>query len=378
MTWLLLVLALSSPPPQSSAAALGRAGWLAIDEGRAQAAAEAFDAALKQAPTDPSLLLGAGVAAHLLGRTDEARRALAGALRIDPSLTNASLLLGEILYRAGDVDDAIGVYEQALANAPADTQLARRLKRWRSEAELHSRFDQRLGDHFTVLFEGPAEAALAEAAVTILEGAYWRIGTALNTYPVDVMTVVLYTREQFRDITQSPTWAGGVFDGRIRVPVQGALQNPRDFERVLTHEFTHALVRSVAVRNVPTWLNEGLAVTFEGGSVELRQGGTSTRVPETTALAAARQQLRSADSRPSLASLEGSFASLDAPAAVIAYAESAAAVQSMLDLGGPNAIAGLLIDIGRGLPFPEAFQRNLLMSYGEFQRIVFSSSPPRD
>jgi hypothetical protein len=107
--------------------------------------------------------------------------------------------------------------------------------------------------------------------VAILEAAYWRIGTALYTYPADVITVVLYTREQFRDVTRSPEWAGGAFDGRIRVPVLGALQNIKEFERVLTHEFTHALVRSIAPRGVPTWLNEGLAVLFEGSNLARRE-----------------------------------------------------------------------------------------------------------
>ncbi len=101
------------------------------------------------------------------------------------------------------------------------------------------------------MFEGPAEAELADRAVTALEADYWRIGTALSMYPTGVITVILYTREQFRDITKSPSWAGGSFDGRIRVPVQGALQNSVEFERVLAHEFTHALIQSVAARGVP-------------------------------------------------------------------------------------------------------------------------------
>lgn len=344
---LVLVASLQAQAP----ADLGRAGWAAINAGRISEAAARFDEALKKAPTDPSLLLGAGVAAHLGGHSDEARRRLTDALRIEPALTGASLLLGEILYRSGDLDGAIAVYEQALANAPANAQLAKKLEVWRKESDLHSRFGQKLGDHFTVLFEGPAEAALAEKAVAILESAYWRIGTALNSYPADVITVVLYTREQFRDITQSPAWAGGLYDGRIRIPVQGALQNPAEFERVLSHEFTHALVKGVAPRAVPQWLNEGLAITFEGSDASKRDA-----------------QLRAAKTRPTLSSLEGSFASLDRQRAVVAYAESAAAVQAMLDLGGQTAISGLLADLGRGLSFADAFERNMLMSYAAFQQ----------
>src|SRR2546425_8800921 len=88
-------------------------------------------------------------------------------------------------------------------------------------------FQRTLSPHFTVLFEGPAEQRLAAAAVDALEAAYWRIGTALLAYPPTVITVVLYTDEQFRDVTRSPAWAGGVFDGKIRVPMRGALNDPR-------------------------------------------------------------------------------------------------------------------------------------------------------
>ena len=229
------------------------------------------------------------MAAHLQGREDEARRFLVDALKIDPALTAASLLLGNVLYQAGDIDGAIDVYQQALTHAPDHPQLTKQLDAWRKEAALHSGFGRKLGDHFTVLFEGPAEAELADRAVAILESAYWRIGTALYTYPADVITVILYTREQFRDITQSPEWAAGAFDGRIRLPVQGALQNRAQFERVLSHEFTHALIQSVASRGVPFWLHEGLAVCFEGSDLarkeeQVRQAETRLAAHEARAV----------------------------------------------------------------------------------------------
>lgn len=335
------------PSPQQ----LSRAAWDALNAGRLVDAAAAFDEALKAAPREPTLLVGSALVAHLQSRTDAARRNLIDALAIDPSLTPASLLLGEILYRSGDLDGAIGIYEQALALAPANAQLSKRLDAWRKESALHSRFGQKLGDHFTVLFEGPAEAALAERAVAILEAAYWRIGTALYTYPIDVITVVLYTREQFRDITQSPAWAGGAFDGRIRVPVRGALENLPEFERVLSHEFTHALVRSVAPRGVPVWLNEGLAVRFEGGDLSKEQ-----------------DEVRRAPKRPSLAELERSFGALGGKEARLAYAESALAATALLEQAGAPAVINLLEAVGRGTSFDEAFLRFIQISYADFQK----------
>jgi hypothetical protein len=59
-----------------------------------------------------------------------------------------------------------------------------------------------------------------------------------------------HTEQQFRDITRTPAWAGGQYDGRIRIPVAGASQQPELFKRVLTHELTHAIVAGIAPAGV--------------------------------------------------------------------------------------------------------------------------------
>lgn len=351
LAFILVMAAAPVPAQRLTPAQHARAGWEALDAGRLREAAASFDEALEGAPQEPSVLLGAGVAAYRLGQSDTARRYLLDALRVSPALTAASVLLGEVLYRAGDLRGAIQFYEQALVHAPDDPRLATKVEAWRSEAAMHERFGQKLGDHFTVLFEGPAEAELAQKAVVVLEAAYWRIGAALYTYPAEPISVVLYTREQFRNVTQSPDWAGGAYDGRIRVPVQGAMKSSREFERVLTHEFTHALVRTLAPRGVPQWLNEGLAMYFEGSDI-------SKHVELTAA----------AEAKPALSVLERPFSGLERKAAALAYAQSAAAVKRLMDEAGAPAIVGILTDIGRGLSFPEAFERNTHMSYSEFQK----------
>jgi hypothetical protein len=338
-------------PQQRSPAQLSKSGWEALNAGRIQEASALFEEALRDGPQTASTLLGAGLVARLQGRNDDVRRLLVDALKIEPSLTAASLLLGSVLYQTGDIDGAIDTYQRALAFSPNHPQLTKKLADWRKEAELHSGFRQTLGDHFTVMFEGPAETELANRAVSALEADYWRIGTALSIYPSVVTTVILYTREQFRDITQSPSWAGGSFDGRIRVPVQGALQNTAEFERVLAHEFTHALIQSVAPRGVPTWLHEGLADCFDGSDIRTKE-----------------RLLQRATLRVPLGRLEASFEELTAPEASQAYAQSAVAVRQLLDDAGPIAMANLLTDIGRGIPFADAFERHMLLSYADFQK----------
>ena len=304
-------------------------------------------------PRDPSLHMGAGLAAYLLGQVSSAQQSLLRALTMSPSFTAASLLLGDIHHRNNELDEAVRVYEQALTYAPGDKTVVARLERVREEAALHRGFFQSQGAHFTVMFEGPSDEELSRKVLDVLEAAYWKVGTALLTFPERVIPVVLYTEQQFRDVTRSPGWAAAAYDGRIRVPVRGALKNPEELERVLTHEFTHALVRSVAPRGVPTWLNEGLAVMFE---------------PNGPAWSDA--QLEGSKYRLTLSRLTSGFEKLSGTQARIAYAQSGAAVRALIEQAGAPAMTALLQDIGRGDDFDAAFERRMLTTYASFAASV--------
>lgn len=340
----------AAPAPPATADGWTVAGWRALRAGAAEEATTDFAQALRLNGAAPLALLGAGTAAQMRAKADEARLYLTRALREDPSLTAASLLLGEILYRAADLDGAIGVYEQARARAPGDARLVARLEAWQREAAVHETFSSRIANHFTILFDGPADQPAAARVSELLESVYWQVGGALGTYPRDVVTVILYSKEQFRDVTQSPSWAGGLYDGRIRIPVAGRV-NEKDLRRVLTHELTHAIVYSLAPRGVPQWLNEGLAMLMERGGAVPPADAADADLP---ALA-------------TLATLEGSFATLSPEQARAAYTTSAAAVQALLDRSGPMVIVNLLTNLGNGMTFEEAFARAALMPYREFK-----------
>jgi hypothetical protein len=81
--------------------------------------------------------------------------------------------------------------------------------------------------------------------------------------PPQPITVQLYPEQQFRDVTQSPDWVGGLYDGKIRVPLGGLNRLHRRAQEVLTHELTHAVVHSKTRGNCPRWLHEGLAQIAE-------------------------------------------------------------------------------------------------------------------
>jgi tetratricopeptide (TPR) repeat protein len=237
--------------------------WQALQARDAERAEALFRRELTRTPSDPALHYGAGLAALLLGRTRDAARSLTRALELEPRLTEASLMLGEIQYREGDVDAAVRTYERASTLAPGDLEIRERLEAWRKEVATHRGLVTQNDGRFSILFEGRTDRALAEHAVKTLEAAYWRIAAALDSYPSDRITVTLYTEQQFRDLTNAPDWAAAIFDGRIRIPAAGALDRLEEFDRVLAHELTHAVVHMMAPRGVPVWLHEGLASYFE-------------------------------------------------------------------------------------------------------------------
>jgi tetratricopeptide (TPR) repeat protein len=334
-------------------ALLERAGWEALANGQAHAAAEAFREAISTDPKNARLYLGAGTAAALEHRDADAKDAFETALGLDPRLLPARAQLGQVLYRLGDTAAAIRAYEILVGETPDDRNAQSTLDRWRRELELHDRMQQAIDAHFTVSFEGPEEATLARQALDSLDRAYWRVGQVLGAYPSRPLPVVLYTADQFRDITRSPAWAAGAYDGTIRVPMRGALDSPKELDRVMAHEFTHALIRSLASRGIPTWLDEGLATALEADD-----------------LSWAEKRVQHARALP-LGDLQSGFGRLGGDQAQLAYATSALAVRRLLDEAGGFAIANLLRDLDAGVDFDSAFLHRMQLSFADFQAALF-------
>jgi tetratricopeptide (TPR) repeat protein len=350
MTSLLLALAVLTAQNSPRVAMLEQAGWDAIKANQLQVAADAFRDAIALDAKNAALRVGAGVAAALQRRDADARAHFEQALALDPKLTMARAHLAQVVRRLGDYQEAIRLLEMVAADSPGDAAVHELLERWKRERDLHERMRLEVGDFFTVSFEGPEDAALASQALESLTRAYWRICDLFGAFPPKSIPVVLYTREQFRDVTRSPQWAAAAYDGIIRVPMRGAGEQREDLDRVLAHEFAHALIRSLATRNVPTWLNEGLASVLESDDLDW-----------------ARQIVGKAGFVPPLGRLTPPFARLSGGDAQLAYAASALAARRLLDEAGGTAVANLLRDLGDGVGFEAAFQRRIQKSLAEFE-----------
>src|SRR6476659_7775414 len=237
--------------------------WAALEKVDADKAAALFREELERSPGNAALNYGAGYAAFTLGRTDAAISFLKRSIDSNPKFVQAMVLLSQVAYQAADLDLAVSTLEKAAAIAPRDRRIAQQLEQWHREAAVHSHLNENTTARFRVLYEGATQKAIGDQVSAILESAYWRIGKTMNTYPSETLNVILYTNRQFQDITRAPAWAGGGYDGRIRLPVGGALRSPKALERVVTHEFVHAVIHSAAPTGAPTWVNEGLASYME-------------------------------------------------------------------------------------------------------------------
>ena len=88
------IVAAIAAPGASQASTAEQVAAQALQDGDGEKAATAFAEALKQNPRDPRLHYGAGVAARLRGRDDEARKLLQRALDLEPRMTSAAALFG--------------------------------------------------------------------------------------------------------------------------------------------------------------------------------------------------------------------------------------------------------------------------------------------
>ena len=226
-----------------------------------------------------------------------------------------------LVRRALDLHDRLRPCERCvedLARAvelvPEREGLARLLERWRAELETEQEFLRDRSVHFELSYDGWRQSLLDAAPDVLAElelhcadlslvFALWPGENGARRIPV-----VLYRREEFARITGLSEWAGGSFDGTIRVPIAEGRSLDPALSALLRHELVHAFVREASGGDkVPAWLNEGLAQWL-------------ARDPSGE-LAAARRRMAGRALMP-LEKLERPFAALPEPEIPFAYAQS--------------------------------------------------------
>lgn len=219
------------------------------------------------------------IAALEEGRFDQAIEWLEEAAAARPDVPTFGANLGEAYLRRaraaeGGADTAIDDFESALDwidDPERRAQVETLLERSRRVRDEERDFVVEPTLHFTFRYDGSREGLSAgvDRLKVLLEETYQEFGERFGRRPVEAgegrIEVILYDAAGFDKVTGLGDWAGGVFDGRIRVPVED-LRTELRFARVksvLRHETAHAFTHSIGGAKVPAWLNEGVAQWLE-------------------------------------------------------------------------------------------------------------------
>jgi hypothetical protein len=150
-------------------------------------------------------------------------------------------------------------------------------------------------------------------------------------------------------ILYEPTWTGGMAFPEHNIVIIGI--SPRDLawgRSTIAHELTHVLVGHFTfscLGDVPTWLNEGLAVYSEGGLDPASESQLNEAIQ--------------GDQLLSVRSLSGGFSEIPSKA-YLSYSQSYSIVKFLIETYGQDKMYSLLISLRDGTTIDDA----LIKVYG--------------
>lgn len=257
-------------------------------------------------------------------------------------------------------DDAIEFLERAIELAPEreDIETLRRiLDRWKRERAVEEGFWTDDSPYFELVYDAQRDD-LRDGVQEVLNELHAAYGDLRDWFVVDPVIelgrprfrVVLYDAKGFDELTGLGHWAGGVFDGVLRLRVDD-LERRRGWKSTARHELVHAFVREVGGRDVPSWLNEGLAQALDGDRARLDP--KRLRHPEILW----KQRLADGLVLFTLEELHASLATWTDPTEISAgYAQSLLLTGAILENHGEHSVRLILKRTREGQDFATAFQ----------------------
>lgn len=288
-------------------------------------------------------ILKAGDMAHALAEFEACHAARPDNPIFLRNLVETMARIARGLWSQGDRQEAIWKLEDAielaqkLPEADRRDDLALLLERWQREFAVEAEFWQDMSIHFELSYDARHQDLVTgyQEVLDRAEAAYADLRDFFGFDPVferqKRIRITLYRRDNFTQVTGLASWAGGAFDGTVRLPVEDLSADLHQMSLLLRHELTHAFLDGLKP-SVPGWLNEGLAQYLSGErEVVLRRA----------------KAVLSGDLVP-LANLTGPFSSLgDAKAVTRAYTESLAAVDAIAQRFGETLLADMLTELRR-------------------------------
>ena len=187
----------------------------------------------------------------------------------------------------------------------------------------------------------------------LIHRTYSELGELLACYPTSPVSISIENTNGTGESQRSlPKWASGCYDGTIHLaycssgePVLGILY------ALLRHEWIHLLTHHLAHGHCPAWLDEGLAQNlarpmFQSERIEL-------------------QQAVQMECLHPLAQLSTPFSQLSSKHRKLAYLQSAAIVEFLIQQFGFPKICKLLHQLGKGTSVETAIEQAFEQSLEE-------------
>jgi hypothetical protein len=188
---------------------------------------------------------------------------------------------------------------------------------------------------------------LAEAAYNVLQFNETQSGLKADE-PIDIY-IYADSDDLKQAILYEPSWTGGQAFPDQDIVILGISQSDLDWGRdAIVHELTHVLVGHLTfscLGDVPTWLNEGLAVYSEGELDAQSQKQLEDAIRDDTLL--------------TVRSLGGSFSEVS-DKAYLSYSQSYSITRFLVETYGQQDMTALLLALTDGMTIDDA----LIQTYG--------------
>lgn len=304
-----------------------------------------FIKAMELYPEEAVYAMLRGICNYHLKKYDVARYELQKARTLKNDSAEVLYYLGLVEYDTDNSAQAMELWESALKLAPGRKEIVELIARSRKETAVESSMDKGHSSRFDLSYDPGVDTGFALAILDVLESAANQVGAELGHFPEARVPVGIYKRADFKTVTDSPDWAGGFYDGKIRLPFGALMEITPAMRGVLFHEYAHVVIFDLTHGNCPLWLNEGIAEMFARMQYN-RPMPEFGRAARTKSFA-------------DFHKLESGFSTLSTSDAGLAYQQSYALVNYMVTNYGWHKIKQILSELGKGMTFDEAVRSTL-------------------
>jgi tetratricopeptide (TPR) repeat protein len=284
---------------------------------------------------DPAPYLLLAETSHRRRDAVSERRALEHAFELAPDDPGVAMALGRRLAFTGDLDLALRALEVYLTAYPHDAVLSGLRARLEIRAELLAESHHITSRGVTIWWPPEVSEELAEATLEGVIQALERAARLTRASRRQELTVFVYTAQaDMLASTCAQEWARAMYDGALHLDGD-ELGRRGVMSSHITHESMHAQLHAVAPE-APVWLHEGLAQYLAAQHSELHDRSYRFMVEQRTWIP--------------FSSLAGSFQVIsDAGDARLAYHQSLAMVELLIERQGEGVVAEAVEQLGAGV-----------------------------